>query len=205
MPALNYDYDYYDYVNSNRKSNAKTVPVKKMVQSNCATSQNTRVKPQTRKKKNIDIEIKPRVSTRNLQKPQAMKLQKPKSNVKLKKKSNTKAIFFIIVGFAAFFMICYRYSLINENFLAVNDLKDELEDVKTVNEQIRADIENNTDLTYVENYAKYQLGMQKPSTSQIKYVNVEKEDKIVSPVVIEEEKQDSIFYKIVNEIKKFID
>ena len=39
---------------------------------------------------------------------------------------------------------------------------------QTINEQIQADIDSQTDLSYIENYAKYQLGMQKPKEEQIK-------------------------------------
>ena len=41
--------------------------------------------------------------------------------------------------------------------------------------------------SYIENYARYQLGMQKPQDSQIMYINVEKQDKIFTPVITEEE------------------
>ena len=84
-------------------------------------------------------------------------------------------------------MICYRYSVLNEEFSGIKKLQTQLVEAQAVNDQLQAEIESKTDLTYVENYAKYQLGMQKPSASQIQYVNVEKQDKITKPVTIEDE------------------
>ena len=49
----------------------------------------------------------------------------------------------------------------------------------------------NTDLAYIENYAKYQLGMQKPKESQIQKVSVGKQDKILLPIEIKEEEEKS--------------
>jgi hypothetical protein len=60
-------------------------------------------------------------------------------------------------------------------------------------------------LSYIENYAKYQLGMQKPSNGQIKQITLEKEDKITTPVNIEEEKDDGVISYILKEIRKILD
>ena len=109
--------------------------------------------------------------------------------------------FLCIVGFSVAFFICYRYSLINEKFNQVEKAKKELLNIQTVNEQIQADIESETDLSYIENYARYQLGMQKPQDSQTIYINTEKQDKIFTPVTMEDDTQhkstfDSIIEKI---------
>ena len=94
-----------------------------------------------------------------------------------------------IFGFTATIalLIVYRYSLINEKFNEVEKAKKKLENSITINEQIQADIDSETDISYIENYAKYQLGMQKPQESQIMYVNHEKKDKIFTPIRIDEE------------------
>ena len=74
-----------------------------------------------------------------------------------------------------------------------------------MNEQIQADIDSQTDLSYIENYAKYQLGMQKPSNSQIVYVNVEKEDKILTPITIEEDSNKTWLDQLYEEIVKLFE
>lgn len=97
--------------------------------------------------------------------------------------------------------ICYRYSIINEKFNSVERAKRELLNAQTVNEQLQADIDSETDISYVENFAKYQLGMQKPQDSQIVYVNVEKQDKVYTPVKhAEDEDEQTWFDKLIEKI-----
>jgi len=109
--------------------------------------------------------------------------------------------FLFIVGFAVAFFICYRYSIINEKFNLVEKSKKELLNVQTVNEQLQAEIESETDLSYIENYAKYQLGMQKPQNSQTIYINTEKQDKIFTPVKSDDEiAEDSVLDTFVEKI-----
>jgi len=151
-------------------------------------------------------------SNRNhLQKPVEMKLKKPELSQAQKKKAREKAmsrvknVVYLVVGFAIAFFICYRYSLINEKFNELENTKKELATAQTINEQIQADIDSQTDLSYIENYAKYQLGMQKPSNSQIVYVNVEKEDRILTPVTIEEDSSKTWFEQLYEEIEKLFE
>lgn len=139
-----------------------------------------------------NVSAKPKNDNNLKNKPAEMKLKKPELSTAQKKKAKEKAVgrvknaLYLVIGFAIAFLICYRYSLINERFNQLEDKKEELAVAQTVNEQIQADIDSQTDLSYIENYAKYQLGMQKPSNSQIVYVNVEKEDRILTPITIEE-------------------
>lgn len=182
----------------------------------------------TSKKKNADLEIPSRSSSRNQigktamqkkkdekvenqQKPVEMKLKKPELSQSQKKKAREKAmnrvknVIYLVIGFGVAFFICYRYSLIDEKFNDLEKIKKELSTAKTVNEQIQADIDSQTDLSYIENYAKYQLGMQKPSNSQIVYVNVEKEDRILTPVTIEEDSSKTWFEQLYEEIAKLFE
>ncbi len=165
---------------------------------------------------NIKSKKKTNVVTSNQQvrksssalKPAEMKLKRPEMSVAQKKKqkqqivSRIKNVFYLGCAFSIAFFICYRYSLINEKFNQLEKIKKELTSAETVNEQIQADIDSQTDLSYIENYAKYQLGMQKPSNSQIVYVNVEKEDRILTPVTIEEDSNKTWLEKIYEEIVK---
>lgn len=155
------------------------------------------------KKSKIDIPLEP--SKKIAKKPEAMNLKATKASAKTNSSSTLKNLALVSVFFCLFFMVCYRYSLINEQFSSIKTLKNDLVKVQTANEQLQADIESKTDLTYVENYAKYQLGMQKPTSSQIQYVSVEKRDKITTPVTIDEGEDLNWFENIINEIRKIID
>ena len=140
-----------------------------------------------------------------------MKLKKPQQSAKQKKKameqtmSRVKNVFYLLIGFGIAFLICYRYSLINEKFNELEKTKKALATAQTVNEQIQADIDSQTDLSYVENYAKYQLGMQKPSNSQIVYVNIEKQDRILTPITIEEDSNETWFEQLYENIVKLFE
>jgi cell division protein FtsB len=140
-----------------------------------------------------------------MMKPKEMTLKKPRVNVKTNTKPNIANLAYVIMVFAIFFMICYRYSTINENFQGIQKLKSDIEVSKALNGQLEAEIASKTDLSYIENYAKYQLGMQKPSNGQIKQITLEKEDKITTPVNIEEEKDDGVITYILKEIRKILD
>lgn len=150
---------------------------------------------------------------KNVKKPEELKLKTPKSSAKkveiAKQKEKVKGMFknFVITSlvFVVLFLICYRYSTINEAFSELNTLKSDLKKKQTVNAQIELNIKQNTDLASIENYAKYQLGMQKPKESQIQKINVQKQDKITAPIEIKEEKEISFIEKIFNSILKVIE
>lgn len=254
MPAVDYNYDYYEYQNGrkvNKDINAKRATSKVDSSSSVSTKTRQSTKEQVRmvtyeapkkkisRKKNMDLDIptmkpaqKRTTTTKNnkqvnnkktitkssvnrkkqtTQKPVEMKLKKPELSRAQKKKVREKAmgrvknVLYLMTGFAIAFFICYRYSLINEKFNELEKTKKELATAQTVNEQIQADIDSKTDLSYIENYAKYQLGMQKPSNSQIVYVNVEKKDRILTPVTIEEDSSKTWFERLYEEISKLFE
>lgn len=150
---------------------------------------------------------------KTFEKPSEMKLKKPKSNLKAREVAKQKAkvkemlknTFVASIIFGMLFLVCYRYSCINEAFNEVNDLKYSLKKKQTVNAQIESNIQKETDLAYIENYAKYQLGMQKPKDSQIQKINVKKQDKITTPIEIKEEEDEGVFTKILNGLLKILD
>lgn len=150
---------------------------------------------------------------KTFEKPSEMKLKKPKSNLKAREVAKQKAkvkemlknTFVASIIFGMLFLVCYRYSCINEAFNEVNDLKYSLKKKQTVNAQIESNIQKETDLAYIENYAKYQLGMQKPKDSQIQKINVKKQDKITTPIEIKEEEEEGVFTKILDGLLKILD
>ena len=159
---------------------------------------------------NLDI---PNIKKKSVAKPQELSLKKAdmmkspkqKANEKmLKKEKVVKNTATFLCMFSVLLLICYRSSVINESFQALGTLKGSLEDAYVLNAQIESDIQTQTDLSNIETYAKYQLGMQKPKESQIQRIYVEKEDRITTPVVIEEE-ENSFLDNLINDILNLID
>lgn len=144
---------------------------------------------------------------RNIAKPKELSLKNAKvmAKPKVEEKQNVfKTIAFSFFAFSILFLICYRSALINESFNELGNMKNKLEDTKTLNAQLESDIQTQTDLSYIETYAKYQLGMQKPKESQIRKIVVEKEDKISTPVTIEKEEK-TFFDNLINDIVNILD
>ena len=186
----------------------KNVTVKK---SN-TTMRTTSSKATTRKKATHNLDI-PNIKKKAVAKPQELSLKKAdmmkspkqKANEKTLKKENVvKNTATFLCMFSVLLLVCYRSSVINESFQALGKLKGELQNVYVLNAQIESDIQTQTDLSNIETYAKYQLGMQKPKESQIQRIYVEKEDRIITPIVIEEE-ETSFLDKLVNDVLNLID
>lgn len=170
------------------------------------------VKKVTVTKKNTKSNIK--AKKKQKQKPKKMSLKKAevmgdvstKAKIKAEKEKHIlKNVMYSLCAFSILFLICYRSSMINESFKEVNQMKANLENIKTVNAQIESEIQTQTDLSNIETYAKYQLGMQKPKESQIKKVVIEKSDKISTPIMITEEKENSFWKNLLNDIVHIID
>ena len=140
-----------------------------------------------------------------LKKMHTTKKEKELQKQKAKVKNTFKNVLLVGLLFSMFFLICYRYTAINEAFSEVNTIKSDLKNKETINAQMESTIKQNTDLAYIENYAKYQLGMQKPKSSQIQKLTIEKEDKITTPIEIKEEKEETTFQKILNDVIKVLD
>lgn len=229
MPAVKYAYDYDEYRGRSQKGVAKSArsvsassnmsaqrkvsrtpeSTRNMVRS--VTSQNTTQRKATsnvRKKEHVNIDIP--ITTKkkiNVEKPKEMKLTKPKAKSKAKAKviATKKGILLGTVIVAFLFLICMRYTEINEKFNEVNALEKDLASAKALNQQLNANIESKTDLGYIEKYAKYQLGMQKPNESQIVRIAYEKRDKISTPIIIDEEEDSSFLSRLFNDLRKLID
>lgn len=248
MPAVQYDYDYYEYGRSRRGSanaatsnsvprkssqtarKTTTKPKTQSQQVKRSTSQKIEVKTSTTRNvtraatravtRNIDnnvqrrrrtsknIEVPSMVSQRRIQKPKEMSLKRAEvvtsKNVNQKKSTPLRDVAVSFFAFSILFLICYRSSLINESFSELNGMKSKLDNINTKNAQIESEIQTQTDLSNIESYAKYQLGMQKPKDSQIQKVVIDKEDKIATPVVIEEE-EETFWKKLMNDIRNILD
>jgi cell division protein FtsL len=195
-----------------QRRKSSTTTTKKV--SNVQRTTTTRTTAKRKATHNLEVpNINRKTQTSKVAKPKEMSLKKAelmnspkqKANQKVLKKDNVlKNTAAFLCAFSVLLLICYRSSVINESFQALGALKAELEDTYTLNAQIESDIQTQTDLSNIETYAKYQLGMQKPKESQIQRIYVEKEDRISIPIVIEEE-EDTLFESLMDEFLKLID
>ncbi len=192
--------------------NANRASVRAIMAENGGTTTKRKTTTTARRKtsnKNLEVPsmlktkaAKPKeMSLKHAEKVTAPKTKAKSKSVAKKKESVLKTIAYSMCAFSMLFLICYRSSAINESFNALSGIKAELETANTVNAQLESEIETQTDLSNIETYAKYQLGMQKPKDSQIKRIVVTKEDKISTPVVIESEESSflsDLWHDIVN-------
>ena len=122
-------------------------------------------------------------------KQQSKKTNLNKKSATPKKTSKAGIIFYLIICFAIVFGLGYRNTQIDESFVKLQELKTELSALQKENEQLEVSIENNLNLSNVEEIAKEKLGMQKLDNSQKVYITLPKRDYVepaAEKVVIEE-------------------
>lgn len=124
--------------------------------------------------------------------------KKKVKKVEIKKKKRVMQVLRVFAIFTILLTISYRNSLINEKFTDIKEMKSELALVEKENEQLKVNIESQMNLTNIEQKAEDELGMQKQTKEQTRYINIEKEDFVESAsedVIIE--KSESFFEKII--------
>ena len=94
----------------------------------------------------------------------------------------------------------YRFTAINALNLEVIKLKSELDEINTLNTQLKFAAESNVNLSEIEKYATDELGMQKLQNYQIEYIVLDKQDLLANENAVEEP---SFFKKIINNIVEF--
>lgn len=124
---------------------------------------------------------------------------KSRSKQKVKAKNNAKIIAFILGVFAMAMVITYRFNVISEKNLEVQNLKSELTKVESSLLTSQIDVEQGTDFNKIEAYAKQQLGMQKPDKNQTIYV-----DTSLNESSVEVEESVNAVNKIIEGIKDII-
>lgn len=115
---------------------------------------------------------------------------------KMQRKKNAAMVAFILCGFSMAMIITYRFGLINEKNLEVQELMNKLEIVSSEAVTSQIEVDQNTDLNAIEAYAKQQLGMKKADSSQTVYVDTSQ-----TTNKIQVNKETTIIDKIINYIK----
>lgn len=127
------------------------------------------------------------------------KVKKIAKKEAISEKSKVKIIFAISCFFVMLMIITYRYNVIGASNLTLQNLKSELDIVQSNLTEAQINVEQSTDLTKIEAYAKQKLGMQKPDKNQVIYINTSKDTNIVK-----EETNVSFVDEIIESIKGFI-
>jgi len=115
---------------------------------------------------------------KTVQKEEKFKLIKNTSKNSISKTNKATLVLSTLIIFAMFMVITYRYNVISEKNLQIQQLKEDLVVAKSELATSEIALEQVMDVNYVESYAKQQLGMQKPEKSQLIYVNMESTDTV---------------------------
>ena len=135
---------------------------------------------------------------KTVQKEEKFKLIKNTNKNSIKTNKATLVLSTLMI-FTMFMVITYRYNVISEKNLEVQQLKEDLEVAKSELATSAIALEQVMDVNYVESYAKQQLGMQKPEKSQLIYVNMEGSD-TVSKVT-----ENNVFSELAQKVKSMIE
>lgn len=140
-------------------------------------------------------------SVKKVPKTDTKKQRKQNKAVKQKKKGQFRVLCYVAIGFIILFAISYRNSMINESFNKVQNMKKDLAAIQKENQQTQVSIENNLNLSALEQEAKERLGMQKLNNQQSVYVSLPKKDYVeaASEEVIMNNNQ-NWFQKIISAI-----
>lgn len=118
--------------------------------------------------------------------------------INIKPKSKVSLILKTITVFTILIILSYRYNLISEKNLELQRKNMELSDASSILATTEINLKQSSDLKYVENYAKQQLGMQKPEKSQIIYINADYRSEVTN------NSNNNIFSKIIDSIKNIV-
>ena len=105
--------------------------------------------------------------------------------------------------FSVLFAVSYRNAQISENYTILKNQEKELSTIQKENGQLKVAIENSLNLSEIEQKAKEELGMQKATTKQTRYVNLPKRDYIeVASEQIDMSTNENLLERIYNYFTK---
>ena len=144
---------------------------------------------QTAEKLNSDYDVELDIPTRNRERLNVLKEEiKVEENLAESKVSESftpksKLLFVGTIIFAMFMTLIYRYNLINAKNMENLKIEKEYNKIKAEVSLAQIELERRISLSTIEAYAKQKLGMQKPTKSQIIYIdtrnleeNIQKDD-----------------------------
>lgn len=133
-----------------------------------------------------------------------IKSQKYQDKVKAKeaKAARTNFSILMVISLGCILLLMYRNVKIRESFAGVQALTKEVSSLEKENSQIAVNIQNNLNLNDIEKSATTALGMQKLSSKQTFYINLDTKDYTeVSKKSIIKENKPSIWSKICDTVR----
>lgn len=144
----------YQYETSPRKLEPEYEPRKKKISKSTGKKKNTN-KKQTKKQNKEQIK-----------KQKAKEIRKTRFLVTIN----------CLLILTALFAVIWRNSLITQTFAQIQILKSDISELQKENDQLEISIQNNLNLSNIEQEAKEKLGMQKLTSKQTIYLNLPKKD-----------------------------
>lgn len=139
------------------------------------------------------------------QKKRKKKVVPKKSNrieKKEEKKLNKNIVFLVVVFILPSILTSLIASKIDVVQTDISKMKAKIESITKENTELDFELQKAFSLTNIEKQAKEKLNMQKLSNSQIRYVNINKEDR-VEPVIssVIKEREQTFFEKVISFLK----
>ncbi len=117
------------------------------------------------------------------------------------KRVNKNIVLFILVSIGLLLLISYRAAVINSCFTEKEKLKKSLSKLEKENAQLQVNIEQQMNVSKIEQEASERLGMKKLDTNQKVYVSLDKKDYIESANSVVASSDESWFNKFINVLK----
>lgn len=142
--------------------------------------------------------------------PQQNAVPAPNEKVKTKMRliegrkpiKKAKAVLWIALIFAAFFIVTIRYSQMTNLNYEISDMKSELTAQNAVNSALSMELDKKTNIIQIKHMAEAELGMQEPDKYQIVYINVPRANKVTIAEEAENSRDNSI--GLIEYLKAFI-
>jgi len=104
------------------------------------------------------------------------KVLRAKRAAKVNGREKLKVVGYVLVTFALFFFVMYRYALITELNYEIDKQNKMYEAIRNDNLRLKVEIDKQMNLNTIKELAEKRLGMQKPDKSQIIPIKVPKSD-----------------------------
>ena len=117
------------------------------------------------------------------------------------KTARTNFAILMVIALGCILLLMYRSVKIRESFAGVQTLSKRVSALEKENSQIAVNIQNSLNINNVESIASSSLGMQKLSSKQTIYINLDTKDYVeVSTKKVVKEKKISFIQRIINRI-----
>ncbi len=117
------------------------------------------------------------------------------------KMAQRKLVLYLATCFLLLFGLIVLRAQVNQNFNQIQRLKAQVLELQKENDQLQVSVQNDLNISNIEQNARDNLGMQKLTSSQIKYVNLNKKDYVAPSLTTVKIEEDNFFTVIAKFIK----